>query len=279
VRSDGYVLTKASELSAKLECYFADGRRLPAQLIAVDAATDLALLKVDARDLPTVEWASSAPVAIGSLLATAGLDEAPTAIGVVSSPVHAVPQPKPILGVLLENSRRGPRIDRIVPRSPAAKAGLQVGDIIVRLEDQELPDRETLIAAIESRQPGQQIQLSVVRDQDTLSITAVLGDLAHVGNPDQADLMDSLGGPLSKRRYGFPEVVQHDSVIRPRDCGGPVVDLEGKAVGINIARASRVASYALTANSIRPVLEKLMQSEVPQVAKEGAGLAPVSIKP
>ena len=40
-------------------------------------------------------------------------------------------------------------------------------------------------------------------------------------------------------------------------CGGPIVDLSGKAVGINIARAGRVSSLALTSEVVLPILEKL----------------------
>jgi Do/DeqQ family serine protease len=37
----------------------ADKREVPARLIGTDAATDLALLKIDARDLPTMPWGDS----------------------------------------------------------------------------------------------------------------------------------------------------------------------------------------------------------------------------
>ena len=279
VRADGLILTKASELGTRIECYLADGRRLDARLVAVDGPTDLALLKIDVGDLPIAQWADSDLPPVGSLLATSDLDDTPAAIGVVSAPAHPVPQPRPVLGVMLEDSQRGPRVNRIVRGSPAAKAGLQVGDVIVRLGQKTLENRDALIAEIERSEPGQQVQLAVLRDRENLSITAVLGDLNHVGNPEQAELMDSLGGPLSKRRFGFPSVVQHDSVLRPRDCGGPIVDLDGKVVGINIARASRVSSYALPASSIRPVIERLVQSDVQRVAREGDDLNPVSIKP
>jgi len=45
-----------------------------------------------------------------------------------------------------------------------------------------------------------------------------------------------MGSELSKRRTGFPHILQHDSVVKPRECGGPVVDLDGKVIGINICR-------------------------------------------
>jgi serine protease Do len=56
--------------------------------------------------------------------------------------------------------------------------------------------------------------------------------------------------------------MQHDTVLQPNQCGGPLVNLDGKAVGINIARASRVASYALPASAIKPLLEELKSGQM-----------------
>ena len=44
------------------------------------------------------------------------------------------------------------------------------------------------------------------------------------------------GGPFSERRWGFPLVLPHDTPLRPKDCGGPLVDTDGQVGGINIAR-------------------------------------------
>ena len=51
--------------------------------------------------------------------------------------------------------------------------------------------------------------------------------------------------------------LQHDSVLKPNECGGPLVNLEGQVLGINIARAGRTESYAIPSEAIRPLLEKL----------------------
>jgi serine protease Do len=67
-----------------------------------------------------------------------------------------------------------------------------------------------------------------------------------------------MGSELSQRRAGFPVVLQHDGVIRPTDCGGPLVDLDGRVVGINIARAGRVESYAVPSEAVIPLLGDLM---------------------
>ena len=66
-----------------------------------------------------------------------------------------------------------------------------------------------------------------------------------------------MGGELSGRRTGFPAVLQTDMVVEPKDCGGPVVDLDGKVLGINIARAGRVETWILPSENIRPLLDDL----------------------
>jgi serine protease Do len=71
-----------------------------------------------------------------------------------------------------------------------------------------------------------------------------------------------MGGPLSVRSADFPLVLQHDTVLRPIDCGGPVCDLSGKVVGVNIARAGRVESYAIPADQITGLLPDLMSGKL-----------------
>jgi serine protease Do len=47
-------------------------------------------------------------------------------------------------------------------------------------------------------------------------------------------------------------------VLPPWLCGGPLVDLDGKVIGINIARASRVSTYALPSKLVKQLLGSLM---------------------
>ena len=55
---------------------------------------------------------------------------------------------------------------------------------------------------------------------------------------------------------------------------GPVCDLEGQVVGINIARAERIASYALPAGTVLPWLNELKsgQHEALPVGALGQGV-------
>jgi chorismate mutase-like protein len=66
-----------------------------------------------------------------------------------------------------------------------------------------------------------------------------------------------MGRALSSRRTGYPTILQHDSVVKPADCGGPLVDLDGKVIGLNICRAGRVESWAIPAEVIKAVLPEL----------------------
>ncbi len=40
--------------------------------------------------------------------------------------------------------------------------------------------------------------------------------------------------------------------------GGPVVNLDGRAMGLNIARADRTAAYAIPAETLRKVVADLL---------------------
>jgi len=48
--------------------------------------------------------------------------------------------------------------------------------------------------------------------------------------------------------------------LEPDECGGALVDLNGKAVGINIARAGRVSTYALPSSLVIPLIETMKQA-------------------
>jgi len=100
------------------------------------------------------------------------------------------------------------------------------------------------------------VRLRILRGKRELTVDAELGELAQLTHGKEY-FQFGLGGRLSQRRAGFPVALQHDTVLQPNQCGGPLVDLDGKTVGINIARANRVASYALPASAVKPLVDQL----------------------
>jgi serine protease Do len=269
VHPAGFVLTKASEVTTgRLECILPDRRRLPARRVSSRDDLDLAILKVPAEKLPVVEWSESSAPDVGSWLATPNIDGEPAAIGVVSTAVQQIPPPLPVLGVGLGTIEGGVLVTGVGPGTGAARAGLRPGDVITKVNGRAAQSPSSLTEMIRRLFPGDRVTLMVVRAGETMNMTATLGDRSRAGQQEQAELMDSLGGPLSRRRAGFASVLQHDTVLRPRDCGGPVVDLDGKVVGVNIARASRVATYALPSSLVRPAMAEMLTQGLAGAAEQ-----------
>lgn len=83
------------------------------------------------------------------------------------------------------------------------------------------------------------------------------------GGGDRQAQMNRMGTGVSVRADDFEAVIQHDTVLEPFQCGGPLVNLKGEAIGLNIARNGRVATYALPAELVLRIIDDL---------KEEAGL-------
>ena len=263
VTADGYVLTKSSLVTGNLQCALADGKKFPAKLIGRHLESDLAMLKLNGMNFTSIAWREGNAPAVGSFLATSGTGENPAAIGVVSVGPRKIKSPSGILGVLIENDTQGARIDQVMPDSAAEKAGLQVNDVIALFNGTKVEGRDALISKVKVLRPGTQVRLSVVRGDEKLSIRATLGDRNKVDpSAKRGNFQNSLGGELSQRRAGFPSVLQHDTILRPEQCGGPIVDLDGKVVGINIARAGRVESYALPVSVIQPLISQFIAGKL-----------------
>jgi putative serine protease PepD len=83
----------------------------------------------------------------------------------------------PYLGVAVGDtaSGTGARIGTVRSGSPAAKAGLKVGDVIVAVDGVAVADADQLTGAISEHQPGDQITLTVKRDGSTTKVDLTLG--------------------------------------------------------------------------------------------------------
>src|SRR5262249_20809681 len=95
VESDGWIVTMASTLPADPRCRLSDPQVVAAQLVGVDPAFDLALLRAKATDLPVVRWVERPPPVVGTIVAAGGMSEIPLSIGIVSVPLRNLPGPFP----------------------------------------------------------------------------------------------------------------------------------------------------------------------------------------
>jgi putative serine protease PepD len=67
------------------------------------------------------------------------------------------------LGVSIGDTGNGVYIGGVTAGSPAAKAGLKVGDVIVAIDGKPTPSADTLGAALAGHKPGQTVTLKIVR--------------------------------------------------------------------------------------------------------------------
>jgi serine protease Do len=262
VGPDGWIITKASLLTGKLECQLKDGRKLDAQVVGLQKDFDLAMLKVEARGLPIAEWGTPNTGKVGQMVAAPGLGQDPVAVGTVSVDPRTIPKQSGILGVMLEEDQAGPKVIQVLPGSGAASAGIQVNDIVTHCNGRQTKDRETLVMTVRKYGPGDRIELTLQRDGKEKKIQATLTRSVQGSKPDRRTVQNNMGSKLSDRRYGFPSALQHDTVLRPQDCGGPLVDLDGKVVGINIARAGRTETFAVPTHVVLNMMYDLMSGKL-----------------
>jgi len=70
---------------------------------------------------------------------------------------------------------QGAVVQRVMPQSPAATAGLHPGDVVVEFEGDPIHNWMDLLAATGQRQPGQSVHLVVLRDGQRVEVTVTLG--------------------------------------------------------------------------------------------------------
>jgi serine protease Do len=254
--ADGWIVTKDSELRDSAACTLADGRKLYPERIVRDPLHDLAFLKVRASDLRPVGLVIDREYLPGEWVVCQGRDERPIGVGVVSVLPRQVGLTGGFLGVTLEDltERGGIRVTRVIPDTAAALARIQPEDVILMLDGKAMSERTELIAGLSSRSPGSAVTLRILRGDREFEVPATLG--ARPNEPGETpEQRNTRRRVLSDRRTGFPQVLQHDTVLDPDQCGTPLIDVSGLCIGINIARESRLSTLAVPSSLVAAQLK------------------------
>jgi serine protease Do len=270
VSPEGYIITNnhviegATEIRVRMQ----DGRELPAKTIGRDPNTDIAVLKIEAKDLQVITLGDSDRVEPGQIAIAMGnpfgLDQTVT-MGIVSAVGRgglgiedyedfiqtdaainpgnsggalvnargeligintailagqggsnrgigfAVPvnMARGVMDQLIRSGRvtrgyigatvqdvtpqlarsfglentRGALIGDVVADGPAARGGLQRGDIVTRVNDQDITSSRQLRLLISQMQPGANVRLGVLRNRQQQTIQVSLGELPTEASP------------------------------------------------------------------------------------------------
>lgn len=262
VDADGYVLTKRSELSGDpIRVRLGDGRLVPARVAAVRRQNDLALLRIESSvSVKPIRFSAITPP-VASFLVSVGRYGRPIGIGVVGSPQRRI-EHQGRLGVVLQDNPDGRALVlSVVKDSGADIAGVEKGDLIVEINGRKEFSRDGVITTLRGMFPGDNVQLTILRPNDSRAMDTlkVYAGIREYGVLLESENDSKVNGPRNARLSGFDRVIQHDTVLDPEECGGPIVNLAGEAVGLNIARAGRVVTYSLPSSLVLLEVESMLE--------------------
>lgn len=264
VGSDGYFLTKASDapMLGQATIRWGNKQSAPIREIYRAPAHDLVLAQaVSVSGVKPVTFdIKPRPIAYGQWLTSPVKGGKEIKIGVMSAQRRTIKGEGAAMGVRMDektNKGGGVRIVGIAEDSPAAAAGLRYDDVLIELAGEPLNEFKRVHEIIRNRQPGEQIEVKYRRENKILSAQVRLASRTKILQNWEGE--DFANGGISIRTDNFSQVIQHDLPMHPLDMGSPLLDLEGHAIGINIARVDRVTTFALPAEifwkEIQPILE------------------------
>ena len=337
VSRDGYILTNNHVVddADEIQVTLLDGKKMEAKVIGTDQRTDIAVVKVDAKDLQPIEFGNSDQLrvgewvmAIGSPLrenlastVSAGIVSATgrqlglasvenfiqtdaainpgnsggamidlhgqlvginTAIVSQSGGFQGIGFAVPVnlakwvmdslikngkvtygyLGILPEaisetiaehmglESTKGALVSQVEKDTPAEKAGLEAGDVILKINNQAIHDDTHLRKVVGTLPPGTTIKMDIIRDGKEKEVKVTLGEypeelLTSSNKTDEDNSYNKLGIEVANLT---PDIARRFS-IRDQEAGVVITDIDrtGEAYDAGL----RVGDLILSANKTK----------------------------
>ena len=262
ISANGRILTKNAETDEGKLAVKLGGEEYEAKVIKRFPQRDLALLKIEAKNLRAVRFQIEEP-ALGSILTASGAENEPLGIGLLSVPGRAMSKIG-FIGIQAAEGDGGVLIARLVSGGAAEQAGLEENDIITSLDNERVEDPISFGGLIRGRKAGEEVRVGYLREGEPGELKVTLKERKIRDSVQDDPRMKLSLGRLSEKTGGYPDVIQHDIPLPPELCGGPLFNLNGKCVGVNVSRAGRTKTYAIPADEIVEVLEiKMMKKSRP----------------
>lgn len=263
---DGYILTKASEVPdlEKVRLKLADGRTAELREIHREVRFDLILAQaVGLNKLRAANFGATRSLSHGQWLCSSSGASTEPRIGIISANRRHIPGLGPALGIRMDErapkDTKGVRLLSIAADSPAEAAGLQADDVILAIADENVEHLKQVHEIVKQRQPGEIIEVRYLREGKESSCRVRLASRTKVIQNWEGE--DFANGGISLRTDNFPDALQHDIPLSPTDMGSPLATLDGKIVGINIARVDRVTTFALPVESFWTEIQQWINAD------------------
>jgi serine protease Do len=155
--------------------------------------------------------------------------------------ITVAPIPAEAMDELGLKDRRGALVATVAPGGPAARAGMEPGDVIVAFNGKPLANREELIRNVVGTKPGTRVDVKVIRDKAEKSLAVTVDELnleqegrsTRRDSDDPEDTSTGFGMSLSNITPELTRRLRLDAGTR----GAVVVDVEpgSAAARANIA--------------------------------------------
>jgi serine protease Do len=131
---------------------------------------------------------------------------------------------------------KGALVQAVRPGLPAAEAGVQKGDVIVKVDGQPVVTSDEVVRLVTSKEPGSNVRLTVIRGGKEVTLTARLADRSeHVtGAQRRGEAPGEPGEDPNERRLGIAVKDLSPQVLRE-------LGLPGDTRGVVVSEVSRVS--------------------------------------
>jgi serine protease Do len=163
---------------------------------------------------------------------------------------------------------RGALVEDVEPGSPADKAGVKAGDVVVAVDGHEVPRSEDLPRDIASHQPGTHVKLTVLHDKQKRDVDVVLAPLTDQGERAERSRLqgDRQGQAASGLGVGVGDedgqvVVERVAPDGPADGKLRAGDVIEEVNHQPVSSASDLASKVRAAPGDKPVLLRVKRGD------------------
>lgn len=97
----------------------------------------------------------------------------------LKAPPYSLPPSHAVIGVAVQQQTDGIGISRVLPDSGAAKAGLQAGDTIYRIDGRDVLDGDDLVMLVDGHEAGDSLEIEYRRQGQTGKVSVVLSAVSN----------------------------------------------------------------------------------------------------
>src|SRR2546422_1044652 len=170
----GYVITNNHVIdgATRVQVHLKDGRTFFGEVVGLDSSTDIAVIKVDADNLPAASLGDSEKLKVGQIALAIGVNTMKWVVQQILEKGRVI---RPWLGISGANmnqaiARRydlpadsGVLVVEVDSRGPAYEAGMRVGDVIKQIGSHAVKQMKDILMALSKLAIKEEVEVGFIR--------------------------------------------------------------------------------------------------------------------